>query len=150
MSSDFISGTVLTAEALNTAFAHHVDCSGGDQMYGPLFMWDGDGGALSSDGTDYMQGACRGWVRDYVVNAIYDTWTHPPGNTIYLPVTGGTLIGNLTITPPNATSTLVLNSTVGTFAGIIQSQKSGIPVWRWSLATQVISLTSSGSTIAVQ
>jgi hypothetical protein len=102
-------------------------------MYGPLFMWDGDGSALASDGTDYMQGACRGWVRDYVVNAIYDTWTHPPGNTIYLPVTGGTLIGNLTITPPNATSTIILNSTAGTFAGIIQSQKSGIPVWSMEL-----------------
>ena len=131
MSSEFIAGTELTAEALNGAFGHHVDCNGGDQMYGPLFMWDGDG--AGPDGTDYLQGACRGWTRDYVVQAIYDTWTHPPGNIIYLPLTGGTLTGNLVIQPPAATANLTLNSIGGTFAAIIQTQKNGVPIWQLEL-----------------
>jgi hypothetical protein len=96
MTANFLPGTQLYADDLNATFAHHVDCYGGDQMDGPLFLWDGDGSALSLDGTDYLQGACRGFVREQIQAAILN----PPGNIVYLPLSGGTMTGPLTATAP--------------------------------------------------
>jgi len=42
MASNFLSGTVLTAEMLNDQFGHHVDCWGGDAMEAPLLLWGFD------------------------------------------------------------------------------------------------------------
>src|SRR4029077_15129994 len=96
MSSDFISGTVLTAEALNDTFGHHVDCAGYDQMEGPLWMWDGNA-VHPTTGDDYLQGACRGWVTEQIVTYVNNMINTPPNNTYYLPIGGGVLKGDLAI-----------------------------------------------------
>lgn len=95
MTADFQRNQPLTADQLNASFANHADLRGGSWFTGPTYMWDGDDTTLSPDGTDYLQGACRGWTRDQITQQIQDTWLNPPGNIVYLPLTGGTLTGDL-------------------------------------------------------